>query len=531
MSAIGLLLPLLLVLALAVVLAFEALKATRSHRRSAERTLGDYANFAAFIVSNVAQQEIDRRLLYAFAPVRRWEAASGAPLPEPSVLGQDPSEASRCASAGLDPPTYLRLDLATDSLAVAGRDLSGTTRSWLADTLRIVARQDDATAVFHHIFGNAPGAGLVAWTAVRDSTGHTLALYAKTSCLLVDGRPLFDLAMHATPALPPSLTGSAPNDSLFSWRLVDPGGQVIQASVGQYASRFVGSAGPLPLLGDATLHTAIRPDLADRLVIGGIPYSRVPLALLLLVLVVLFAGLTILQVRRLHLLMRLRERFVSNVSHELRTPLQQILVFSELLRMERIESATERRQSLEIVERETRRLIELVDNVLRFSRAARGEDALRIEAVALGPLVRETVHAFEPLARARDASVRHETGSDVIALADPNALRRVLLNLLDNAVKYGPAGQTVTVSISSSDGRAVLRVDDEGPGIPLSERERIFQPFHRLEREERAAIAGSGVGLSIVRDLVTRMKGSVSAEVAPGGGARLTVTLPGTVDA
>jgi signal transduction histidine kinase len=223
--------------------------------------------------------------------------------------------------------------------------------------------------------------------------------------------------------------------------------------------------------------------------------------------------------------MRLRESFISSVSHELRTPLQQILLFSELLRMDKLEGS-ERRHSIEVVERETRRLINLVENVLRFSRASRGKDPLTIEPVALEPLVRDAMRAFELLAKANDVNIVLEVEQQVDAMVDANAVRRVLLNLLDNAVKYGPPGQTVTVRVSADGDSAVLTVADQGPGVPPADRARVWEPFQRLDREERAAIAGSGMGLAIVRELVERMNGTVRIDDAPGGGARFIVELP-----
>jgi signal transduction histidine kinase len=548
LRVIGFALPLLLVLAFAVILAFVALKATRAQRRAADQTLRDYADFAAFIVSNAARQEIERRLLYAFAPLRRYDASTGQPLPPASVIGLDRTESMRCAAAGT-PATYMRVTLAagaTDSgdVSISGDVLPDSTVAWLADTLTADALANHADGwSFAHIFAGRADIDLIAYSVLHDADGRPLAIYAKTSCLDVDDKPVFRLATRATRALPPSLTGGVPNDSLFWFRATDPRGRVIQTSATPPSEGVSGHAGPLPQLGGLVLEVVLRPEIAPRLVIGGIPYSRVPLAPLLLLLILILSVLTLMQLRRHQELVQLRERFISNVSHELRTPLQQILVFSELLRMRRIESEDEQRHSIEVIERETRRLIQLVDNVLGFSRAGR-ELPLESKLVDLTAIVRETVQSFEPLARTRRARLHVEADEDVSASADADAVRRILLNLLDNAVKYGPADQVVTVTLtrdgdaavgrgghrtaagSHRDARAVLAVEDQGPGVPHDARERIFKPFHRLEREEQAAIAGSGVGLAIVHDLVSRMSGDVRVEDAPGGGARFVVTLP-----
>jgi signal transduction histidine kinase len=518
--------PLLLVLLLAGVLALQAMSAERSHRATAERTLGDYADFAAFIIANTARQELERRLLYAFGPVRARVQTAGQTLPPPSLLARDRIEATRCAAARNPAPSYIRLDLARHEMSVEGQPLPEHATAWLADTLTAIAQEaGNRESLLGQLFADRQGAGLLAYMVLRDSAGHPLAAYAKTSCLLVNERSVFALALANTRVLPPTLTGTLPNDSLISVRVLDPHGHELYATPQQYRSRAHGQDDGPSWWGPMQLAVDIRPDVADRLVIGGLGYSRVPLALLLLLLILLFAGLAIAQLRKQQEIMRLREQFVSGVSHELRTPLQQILVFSQLLRMDKIE-ADERQHSLEIVERETRRLIHLVENVLRFSRASRGLDVLNVEQVTLEPLVRDALLTFELLARARNVTVRLEADPDVRAVADANAVRRVLLNLLDNAVKYGPDGQTVTVAIRAAQQHAIILVDDQGTGIPTSERGQVWEPFHRLDREPHTAVAGSGMGLSIVRDLVTRMNGTVRIEDAPGGGARFVVELP-----
>src|SRR5204862_1870008 len=109
---------------------------------------------------------------------------------------------------------------------------------------------------------------------------------------------------------------------------------------------------------------------------------------------------------------------------------------------------------------------------------------------------------FAPLAAARGVTWRTELADGVVALVDADALRQMLLNLLDNAVKYGPAGQTVTLGLSVGEGRARICVDDQGPGVPAADRERIWDQFWRLERDRGSAVAGAGLGLAGRRLLV-----------------------------
>src|SRR5207249_4342464 len=131
--------------------------------------------------------------------------------------------------------------------------------------------------------------------------------------------------------------------------------------------------------------------------------------------------------------------------------------------------------------REARRLSNLVENVLRFSRGQRGQVQLAPRPHDLGPIVRDLLEEFRPLAEGRGALLAARVPEPAMASVDDDALRQVLLNLLDNAVKYGPEGQEIRVGVSSGSDGVRIWVEDEGPGIPQAERERIWQPFYRLE--------------------------------------------------
>jgi len=281
------------------------------------------------------------------------------------------------------------------------------------------------------------------------------------------------------------------------------------------------------MMGAIRVQVALRPDLAPKLVIGGMPRSNLPMLLSLLAVTAGLVVAALLQLHRESELSRLRADFVSGVSHELRTPLAQIRMFSETLLLGRVRSDGERVRSLEIVDQEARRLTHLVENLLHFSRSERQATRLSPAAAPLAPLVREAVEAFAPLAAARGVTFRTELSDGPVASVDAEALRQMLVNLLDNAVKYGPADQTITVGLDAGDGKARIRVEDQGPGIPAAERERIWDRFWRLERDRGSAVAGTGIGLSVVRELVALHGGRAWAEEGRGGmGARFVLELP-----
>ena len=228
----------------------------------------------------------------------------------------------------------------------------------------------------------------------------------------------------------------------------------------------------------------------------------------------------------------MRTQFIASVSHELRTPLTQISMFGETLMLGRERSEPERRQFASIIHREAMRLSSLVDNVLRYTRGGADRFALRPEVRRVADDIDQAVAAFRPIAEASSARIEVDLDRGIQASVDADALRQIVLNLLDNAVKYGPRDQTVLLGLKGPEVRGPggpshvrIEVTDEGPGIPPADRERIWRPYQRGNTV--GAVAGSGVGLSVVHDVVAQHGGRVWVEDSPTGrGARFVVTLP-----
>jgi signal transduction histidine kinase len=264
--------------------------------------------------------------------------------------------------------------------------------------------------------------------------------------------------------------------------------------------------------------------MAGSLVIGGLPKSRLPFLLGLLVVSAMLSLVAMGQMRREGELARLRSDFVASISHELRTPLAQMRLYLETLRLGRFKTEEQRRWSLDNVERETTRLSHLVERVLRFSRTGRPDDDAR-EHVDAAAEVKRIVEEFQPLATARGTYVAVDVDAVPPLLLAPAALRHIVLNLLDNAVKYGPTGQTVRVRVRAVAGEVQLEVADQGPGIPPKDRAYVWQAYHRGSTAGHNA--GSGLGLSIVRDVVAQHGGRAwIADPPEGTGAVFVVALP-----
>ena len=218
-------------------------------------------------------------------------------------------------------------------------------------------------------------------------------------------------------------------------------------------------------------------------------------------------------------------RFAADAAHELRTPLTALRGGIEVaLRGERTPEEYRRvlRSSLEEVER----LTHIAEDLLLLSRFSVAVSAPR-QRVELEPLVVEALDVGTQLAHARGVSIASTALTPVAVVGDASALRRALLNLIDNAVKYTPAGGKVEVSLLREGTTAVIAVRDTGPGIAAEDADRVFQPFVRLDPAREAVPDGAGLGLSIARSIVVAHGGDLTLGGAPGGGSIFVIRLPG----
>jgi len=221
-----------------------------------------------------------------------------------------------------------------------------------------------------------------------------------------------------------------------------------------------------------------------------------------------------------------RSDFVTTASHELRTPLAAVYGAIRTLRRADVElSEEDETQFLEMIEAEATRLARIVEQILLAGQL--DADAVELHVtecdpseIAAGVIESAQVHVPETISLALDVD-----GAPKIS-CDENKLRQVLVNLVDNAVKYSPGGGRVELRVRNGLGSCVIDVVDEGLGIPPGERERIFEKFYRLDPQQTHGVGGSGLGLYICRELVERMEGRLSVESEPGRGSRFTLELP-----
>jgi heavy metal sensor kinase len=217
-------------------------------------------------------------------------------------------------------------------------------------------------------------------------------------------------------------------------------------------------------------------------------------------------------------------RFAADAAHELRTPLAALRGTTEVaLRGDR--SPQEYRKVLASSLEEVERLIRLSEDLLLLSRSLAGPEPAQ-ERVDLEPLLLEGLDAGARLGQAAGVSVRIESAAPAVVRGDATALRRALLNLVENAVKYTPRGGKVELSLTAEEGTASLTVSDTGMGVDPADAERIFEPFVRLDAARSRDTGGAGLGLAIARSIVVAHRGTLSVESRPGSGSRFTIRLP-----
>jgi signal transduction histidine kinase len=232
------------------------------------------------------------------------------------------------------------------------------------------------------------------------------------------------------------------------------------------------------------------------------------------------------QNERLRELDRLKDEFVSLVSHELRTPLTSIRGYIELLLDDETPSADRRRRYLEIVDRNSERLLELVSDLLFLAQIEAGKLAIERGQVDLSKIVEECIETSSPVADSRGIELSAQIERVPRLEGDRARLAQVLDNLVSNGLKFTESGGRVDVWLRADNGTAVLEVEDTGAGIPVDEQEHLFERFFRSSTATENAVPGTGLGLTITKAIVERHGGRIEVESAENAGTTVRVSLP-----
>lgn len=540
---------LLAMMGASIVAGRQLTRSRESHRRATDEALVEYATFAARLFGErvFASSNSERTRASAIVHAAPPRAPTTVTLADYAAGVRDVMIGDGYHVAGDSMQGYFRVPANRKGFEGMGAALRPEVRVQIDSTLDDVDPSflnRNETTQRHRMVNGVPVTVVVALH--RDQQGTVLTYFGYTFNRVRHWQEGGDRIVARQPLLPPSLLDpswrydrSYSTDSLIAISVFQPDGTPLFRSTPAFTSEISGTFEFRTVPGGirvvATLHPQLVATVRERLqanqrnviafiydFAGRERQFEIPVETLLPTLTLLLSLAAILHLWRERSLVRARRDFVASVSHELRTPLAQIRMFTETLQLGRERTVEERQQWLNIISREARHLGDLVENILLFSHIDADRAKLEKERTDLGELIEEVVEGFVPIAERNGMRILADAPSRIFSLVDPRAMRQIIVNLLDNALKYGPKGQTVSVELERIGTVARITVSDQGPGIPATERRRIWKPFVRLGAEA-GTTAGSGIGLAVVRALVDQHGATIVLTDAPGGGARFVL--------
>ncbi len=307
----------------------------------------------------------------------------------------------------------------------------------------------------------------------------------------------------------------------FGYQLVDSNGKLVTGASSppvQATARVIGDSWMLRVWSGGSQESE-----------GGIFGPRAVLPMMAAVILFLWSSVYFVAraIRREAAVARLQSDFVATVSHEFRSPLTTVRQLAEMLEMGQVPSEARRLKYYHVLADEAKRLQRLVETLLDFGKMEAGAQRYRMEELDIANLVRQVASEVE--AQTQESGRRIEiTGpqQECRVLADPEALALAMRNLVDNAIKYSPAGTVVGIDWGEENGRVSIRVVDRGPGIDAAEREVVFRKFVRGRAAAEGNVKGTGVGLAMVRQILAAHGGEVQLESEVGHGSTFTLLLP-----
>ncbi len=239
-------------------------------------------------------------------------------------------------------------------------------------------------------------------------------------------------------------------------------------------------------------------------------------------------------VTELRRLERMRQDFVANASHELKTPLASIKAYAETLLDWALHDESVNVRFLERIDEQVERLNQLILDLLSLARLESGQELFEHRPLSLAPVVASCVESHRGRAHAKNLSLSFNPGpldEDTFILADEEAMRQILDNLIDNAIKYTPDFGSVSVTCYSDRNEVAIEVADTGIGIPRDDLPRIFERFYRVDKARSRELGGTGLGLSIVKHLMQSLGGQIDVTSRVASGSKFTIHLPRCLNA
>jgi signal transduction histidine kinase len=224
-------------------------------------------------------------------------------------------------------------------------------------------------------------------------------------------------------------------------------------------------------------------------------------------------------------LARLRSDFVSNVTHELKTPLTSVQLFTESIILDRINSEADKKEYLRIILKETESLKRMINNILEFSKTEKGKLEYKFEQVNVTDLVNMAINDLDYWLVEKGFTLKTQIEDDVIASADQDALKQAIINLLSNAIKFSRNRKEIFVGLRKENGEIRIEVEDKGIGISEDQRDLIFEAFYRVGQKDAEDISGTGLGLTVVKEIIEALHGRIFVESKLNEGSTFTIIL------
>jgi two-component system phosphate regulon sensor histidine kinase PhoR len=381
-------------------------------------------------------------------------------------------------------------------------------------------------------FQGAPPDGLRHLHRVFGEVSYLISYWQVVS----QGRRYFVVAWHDVPRivreLLPALYTEPSQNSPLRFNVVDEEGRIIFGPPLRSGEFSVGVRFPTTLY---NWRLQISPTASEELATRIQNRRILELSMLMLASVIVVIGVVTVVVaaendRRTS---ALKSEFVANVSHELKTPLALIRMFAEMLRSGRVTTEEKRQEYLAVIDKESERLSALIENVLDFARLERGRQAFDLQLGDAGAAVLTATDAFRNRTEREGIELVVDIQPNLPTTAlDEKAIQLAVINLLDNALKYAPESKEIRVEVSQEQQAVTIRVQDQGPGVAHADRERIFERFVRVPPRPKTSesptppVRGSGIGLSLVRNIAENHGGRAWVEDGPKGGSSFVLRLP-----
>lgn len=224
-------------------------------------------------------------------------------------------------------------------------------------------------------------------------------------------------------------------------------------------------------------------------------------------------------------LARLQTDFTSNVTHELKTPITSIYLFAESIYLDKLKSRSEEKEYLSIIMKESERLKRMINNILEHSKMEKGKQDYYFVETNLSAMIKSVILEMNYWFEEKQINVQMELEEDIRLEIDEEKIKQAFGNLISNAIKYSEENKTIKINLFQESDNTVLEIEDEGVGIPKDQQSKIFEKFYRVGQKETESISGTGLGLTVVKEIVEAHKGKIIVDSKPGKGSKFSIIL------